>query len=212
MKSFPLEAEIREKRGSREARRMRRQGFIPAVLYGEGIEPLALKVSKKEFSKILHHSAGEHAMVELVVKSNGEEKRYLSVIKEVQHDPVTDLVIHADFEYVHPEKPIHMVLPIEFEGTPIGVKKGGIFTPHLHELEVVCKAADAPEVIRIDVSEIDLGDSLHIKDISIPNVEIRHDPEETVASVVKPRGLEVEEAPAEEEKEEEAGQKEAEQE
>ncbi len=203
MKTIPLSAEVRTEMGSRASRRMRRAGYIPAVLYGPGIEPLPLKVVKQEFSKIMHSRAGEHAMVELIVKTPEGEKKYLSVIKEVQHDPVTDFIIHADFEYVHPEKPVHLVLPIEFVGTPEGVKKGGIFTPHLHELEVVCKVADAPEVIEIDVSGIDLGESLHIKDLSIPNVEIRHDPEETVASVVKPRGLEVaEEAPAEEEEEE----------
>ena len=210
MRSVPLAAEIRREKGSRASRRMRREGFIPAVLYGEGIEPMPLKIFKQEFSKIMHSRAGEHSMVELVVKTPEGEKRYLSVIKEVQHDPVTDFIIHADFEYVHPDKPIHLTLPVEFVGTPEGVKVGGIFTPHLHELDVVCRVADAPEVIEIDVSGIGLGESLHIKDLSIPNVKIHHDPEETVASVVKPRGLEVAETAEEEEQPEE--QKEAEKE
>ncbi|RKZ28016.1 50S ribosomal protein L25 [bacterium] len=216
MKSIQLKAEIRKLRGSRESRRLRRTGFIPAVLYGSEGEHLLLKIFKKDFSKIIRSRSGEYSMVELLINDGNKETSHLSVIKNIQHDPVSDLVIHADFEYVQLGKPISFIVPIEFVGTPIGVKEGGIFTPHLHELKILCAPKDMPEVVEINVENIDLGESIHIKDISIPNAEIQHDPDETIASIVKPRGLEVSEVKeeeaeeAEEEKAEGEGEKKSE--
>ena len=207
MKGFPLTGEVREERGSRAARRLRRAGYVPAVVYGDGKEALPIKVSKHELSHIMHSRAGEHALVELKIKGEGKRaKKYLTIIKDVQHDPVTDTIIHADFEKVSLKKPVSFKLPIEFVGVAVGVKKGGVLTPHLHELEVLAKPADAPEVIRVDVSNIELGESLYVKDIVIENVKIISDPEEVVVTVVKPRGV-VEEAPAEVAEKEEAEEK-----
>ncbi len=189
MKGIPLKAYPRSEVGSRASRRLRRQGFVPAILYGPGEEPVPLKIPKNELSHVVHARAGEHAMVELHIERNGGEDVVLTVIKEVQHDPVTDLIIHADFVHIHPGRPIAFKLPVEFVGTPLGVKKGGVFTAHLDELEVMCTPQDAPEVIEIDVSNIDLGESLHVKDVSVPNVKILNDPDEVVATVVRPRGV-----------------------
>jgi len=210
MKGIPLDAQVRERMGSRESRRLRREGFIPAVLYGIEGEHILLKVLKKEFSKIMHTRSGEHSMVELHYNENGEKRILLSIIKEIQHDPVSDLIIHADFEHIDPDKPVAFVLPIEYLGTPEGVKKGGIFAAHLHELHVLCTANEAPEVIEIDINEIDLNESLHVKDISILDLTISNDPNETLAAVVRPRGLEVAEAEVEEEEGEEGEEKEGE--
>ncbi|MCD6594136.1 50S ribosomal protein L25 [bacterium] len=207
MKGIPLKAEIREMQGSRESRRLRKQGFIPAILYGAEGKHLLLKIFKKDFSKIMHTRSAEHSMVELQINDGNSESNHLSVIKKIQHDPVSDLIIHADFEYVKLGKPISFIVPIEFIGTPVGVKEGGIFTPHIHELEILCAPKDMPEVIEIDVNEVDLGNSIHIRDISVQNAEIQHDPDETIASIVKPRGLEVAEVTEEVEiSEEEAAQ------
>ncbi|RKZ34834.1 50S ribosomal protein L25 [bacterium] len=196
MKSIPLKAEVRERTGSNEVRRLRKEGFIPAVFYGPGDVHILLKIFKKDFSKIIHTRAGEHAMVELHIQNETGEEKYLSVIKEIQHDPVSDLIIHADFEHIQMDKPFLFRLPIEFVGTPVGVTEGGVFAPHLYEIDVICAPKDVPDIVEVDVSEIALGDSIHIKDISIPNGEIKNDPEETIATVVKPRGIEevVEEA------------------
>ncbi len=199
MKGILLKAEIRVRKGSAESRRIRREEYIPAVLYGKGEEPLPIKVPKPEISKILHSRSGEHSIVELQIDEKNETQSILSVIKEVQHDPLTDLIIHADFERIQLGKPIVFTVPIEFLGTPVGVKVGGILTPHLHEIEIKCKPKDAPEIVEVDVSEIELGESIHIKDITIPNAEIINLPDETLVSVIKPRIVEeVEEKPEEE--------------
>lgn len=212
MKGIPLKAQIRVKKGSAESRRMRREGYIPAVFYGAEEETLPIKVIKHDFSKIIHSRSGEHSMVELQIEGNGEVRSELSIIREVQHDPVTDLIIHADFEKVHLGKPMEFTLPIEFVGEAIGVKKGGIFTPHLHEIHIMCKPKDAPEIIEINVSEIDIGSSLHIGDLSLANAEILNPPDETVASVIKPRIVSVEKEEIEEEAVEEAAEEKAEKE
>ena len=206
MRGIPLKAEIRVRKGSAESRRIRREDYIPAVLYGKDMEPLPIKVPKPEISKIVHSRAGEHSMVELQIESDGETQKILSVIKEVQHDPLTDLIIHADFERIQLGKPVVFTVPIEFVGTPVGVKMGGVFAPHLHEIEIKCKPMDAPEVVEVDVSNIELGDSMHIRDISIPNAEIINLPDETIVSVIKPRIAVEEEKPEEEEAEEEAAE------
>lgn len=194
MKGIPLKAIRREVGGSAQARRLRKAGYIPAVVYGVGEKPLSISVPKKDFSKIVYSHLGEHAMVILEVEGEGEKKSIPSIIREVQHDPTSDLIIHADFEHVRLDKPIFMVLPLEFIGTPIGVKKGGIFMPHLHEIEVLCAPNDAPDVVEIDIEKLELGSTIHIANISIPNARILHSPDETIASVVKQRGI-IEEAP-----------------
>ena len=204
MKGLPLKCEIRHLKGSRNANRLRRQGFVPAVIYGMGEDNISLKILKHELSQIMHSKSGEHALVELHMRDeSGEEKKLLALIKEVQHNPVTDLIIHADFEHVQADRPVSFKLHIEFIGIPEGVHKGGIFTPHFHELEVLCTPKNAPEFVELDVSGIDLSDSIHVKDIKIPNAELLMDEEEVIASVVKPRGVtEVEEVEEVEELEE----------
>ncbi len=194
MKGIPLKAIRREVSGSAEARRLRKSGYIPAVVYGVGEEPLSISVPKKDFSKIVYGHLGEHAMVVLEIDGESEKKSVPSIIREVQHDPVSDLIIHADFEHVNLDKPVSMVLPIEFVGSPVGVKKGGVFMPHLHEIEVLCAPKDAPDIVQINIEQLELGNTIHIADISIPNAKILHAPDETIASVVKPRGI-AEEAP-----------------
>lgn len=201
MRIVSLSAQKREDKGTRVAKRLRRNGRIPAVLYGAGGKHLLLTVSKHDFSKVLHTKVGEHAMVELHLENSDGEGKILTIIKEVQHDPITDYVIHADFVQIRPDVPIEFVLPIEFLGTPAGVKSGGIFTPLVRELTILCAPQDAPESIPIDVSMLEVGHSIHIKDISISNAKILHQPEMAVATVVLPRVAEeakpVEPAPVE---------------
>lgn len=190
MQFVSLNARKRDVKGSSSARRIRRTGEIPAVVYGAGGEHLLLVISKQAFSKILHTKAGEHAMVELRIDGGNGEEKLLTIIKEVQHDPITDYVIHVDFEQIRPDVPVEFNLPIEFVGTPAGVKNGGVFTPLLRELTILCTPLDAPDSITVDVSGVEIGHSVHVKDISIPNAKILHSPEMPIATVILPKAVE----------------------
>jgi large subunit ribosomal protein L25 len=187
MKGIPLEASFRENKGSADSRRLRKTGFIPAVLYSEEKEPQHLIVPKAEFSKIMHSRSKEHSLVEITIDG---KNTVLAVIKEIQHNPVTDLIIHADFQPVQLDKPFNFVLPLVFVGEPMGVKKGGVFNPQMHQLEITCVLKDAPEVIEIDISEVELGRSFQVKDIPASNFTVSLPPDTVIASVVKPRGVE----------------------
>jgi large subunit ribosomal protein L25 len=215
-----LTAEKREANGKGAARKLRAAGRVPAVLYGHDLEPVPLSVDARELFHILHGSAGSNVLVDLVV--NGDE--HLALPREIQRDHVRGRYLHVDFLAIRRDQKVTVSVPVHVVGESPGVKAGGVLEHHLWELEVECLPGDVPDGIDAEVSELQVGDSLKVGDLTPPaGVTVLNPPDESVLSVVIPQvrvveevaevaeGEEVpaeegEEAPAEEGTEEEGGE------
>ena len=185
--STRLTATVREIEGSRANRRLRREGRVPAVLYGGDAEPVALSVDARELRHALH---GAGAVLEIEV--DGEMQN--AVVKDTQVHPVRHEAMHIDFVRVRMDVAIHSIVTLELVGAEDspGTDQGGVLEQQLRELNVEALPGDIPETIEYDVSSLEMGATVTVADLSAPNgVTILDDPESVVASVTLPR-LEVE--------------------
>lgn len=194
MEKVELKAELRNKLGTVESKRIRRAGFIPGVLYGKDEEPVHLKISLLNLHKII--SKGENILINLKVA----DKEKTVMIKEVQHDPVEDDIVHVDFCKVSLQEKVTVKVPIEIIGEAKGVKeKGGVLEQILRELEVKCLPTEIPEKITLDVTDLDIGHSYTVDKLIIPErVEVLVSMDSTVATVIAATILEEEKKPEEE--------------
>lgn len=169
---------------------LRKEGILPAVLYGPGLDPMSLSVSARDFEKVLHE-AGETSLVALKLE-NG--KAYDVLIHDVAKDPMTLAPIHADFYAVRMDRPIEAKVPLAFAGEAPAVKnEGGILVKVLHELEVKALPTDLPHEIPVDISHLEkIGDKVHVADINLPNGVSTHAPAEEVVALVEPPRSEAE--------------------
>lgn len=191
-----ISARTREGTGKGAARTSRREGRIPGVLYGHGEESVSLSVDANELQKLVHSISIENTIVDLDI---GKGEPYKVLIREVQRHPFRDEFIHIDFFHVAMDEKIQVEIPIVLIGTPTGVKnKGGVMDHQLRELEVFCLPGNIPEKVEIDVTNLDIGDSIHVSDIQLPDVEVLTDLDRSVVAVLAPTVIEVEEAAAEE--------------
>ncbi|RUM89767.1 MAG: 50S ribosomal protein L25 [Thermodesulfatator sp.] len=199
MRQVPFVAEYRSRTGKEAAKKLRRQGLVPAILYGPQTEPLPLAVKLSELKRILQRHRGEQLIFNLTLQKDGESEQRLALIKELQYHPVTDEIIHADFYEIRMDRPVEVDVPVEITGKAKGVQRGGILEIIMHEITVSCLPDRIPDRILIDVSELDLGDTLHVRDLTPPEgVKFAEDPDEPVVTVVETEA-EGEEETAEEE-------------
>lgn len=166
--SFDFHAEVRREKGKRAARRLRRQMKIPAILYGGKEEPQMLALGKGEVDRNFEHEAVFSHILNLYIE--GQEKPVPVVIKEVQYHPVKNMVLHVDFQRILAHEKITMTVPFHFVGEDqcVGVKKGGRLLHLLTEVDVSCLPQNLPEFIEIDVSSLDIGDTLMLSDLKLP--------------------------------------------
>jgi large subunit ribosomal protein L25 len=194
-----LEAETRSGTGKGMARQLRRAGKVPAVIYGHGRDAQALTVHEAELDKILA-TAGTSTMVELKLG----ERTVRTLIREVQRHPTRSQVLHIDFLEVHAGEKLTVRAPIHLVGSPEGVRnQGGVLDQILREIEIRVLPRNMPESVEVDVNELSVGHSLHVRDIEVANAEILDDPDKTICTVVPPR-VEAEPVVVAEEEEEEA--------
>ena len=190
MKAEILNALPREGLGKKDSRKSRAEGLIPGVVYGPRMKPNHLTIDVREFREFMKHT-GEQAMARLKI---GGGEPFLTVINEIQHHPVTDRILHIDFKQIPEDEPVEIAVPLHFFGESPGVHEGGLFMSNLHQVILKALPKDIPETIEVDISELDFDNAYHIEDLNIPgNVEILHDKDETVATVIMPREIEVEE-------------------
>jgi large subunit ribosomal protein L25 len=193
MAVISLSGQLRERLGKGGARTARRDGKIPAVLYGHGEQPLSVSIGARDFDLALRGHKGGNPIVNLSV----DAKEFTALIRDVQYDPVTHGILHLDFQHISLTETIEVEVPVHLTGVPVGVKDGGgILETILREVEVRCLPTAIPSSIDADVSALNIGDSVHVRDLSVPNVTILTDPDATVATVVPPTVME--EKPAEE--------------
>lgn len=186
-----ISARTREGTGKGAARTARREGRIPGVLYGHGEESVSLSVDANELQKLVHSISVENTIVDLDVEG-GEP--YKVLIRELQRHPFRDEFMHIDFFHVAMDEKIQVEIPVVLTGTSTGVKnKGGVLDHQLRELEVFCLPGNIPEKVELDVSNLDIGDSIHVSDIQLPGVEILTELDRSVVAVLAPTVIEVEE-------------------
>jgi large subunit ribosomal protein L25 len=177
MQIATLKAEARQNRGTKVARRMRKDGKLPGIIYGHGETPEAVIVPRHELAVLLEH--GAHL---IEVEVDGSPRPVL--IKDVQFDHLGILPIHVDFARVDLTERVKVSVPLEFRGTPIGTLEGGVFDQSLVDLEIETLVTEIPESIRVNVAELKLGSAIHVKDVSLPpNVVAVASPETIVCSV-----------------------------
>lgn len=194
MADVALNVGARTERGKGPSRRLRAAGKVPAVVYGRGLEPLALVVDARELRAAVHGPKGVHALIDLKI-DGGETKVVL--LKELVRDFITTAYRHVDFMEVDVTKPVEVEVPIHLVGHAAGLVHGGIQDVQLREVEVRCLPTAIPDHIALDISPLDLGDTFHVSDLVAPaGVEILSDPHQTVVSIATPAS-EVVAAPAE---------------
>lgn len=183
-----LVAEVRDATGKGAARKLRAAGRIPAVVYGRGTESRAISVDPKALVQLLQKGgAGMNTLIELSV--DGTAKTVL--VKELQRDPVRGRPLHTDFYLVDLDQKVEVSVPIHLTGRAPGVELGGILDHPLREIELECLPRAIPESIDVDVSALDVGDSIHVRDLELPEgVSVQSDVNLAVASVVAPVAVE----------------------
>lgn len=184
-----LSADARERAGKGASRVLRREGRIPAVIYGNKEEPQGVHVEEKALMKAL--MTGHFFNSVVMIDVGGKAVRTLP--KDVQFHPVSDRPLHADFLRISEHATIHVEVPVHFidEALSPGIKRGGVLNIVRHELELVCDAASIPEEIAISLAGLDVGDSIHISAVSLPagSTSAITDRDFTIATVVAPSGL-----------------------
>ena len=191
-----LKAQVRTQHGTRNVKRLRRSGVIPAVLYGDVEANISIGVDSKELHNILHGKGGDSAIFDLQVEGQGMDTplKKTVIVKEVQRDNLKDVVIHVDFAAISMTEKLIAKVAIVRSGEPVGVTMGGILEQILREIEVECLPVDLPEQITVDVSALTIGDSIKLSGVKVPEgVKVMDDANLTIFTVSMPKVEKVEE-------------------
>lgn len=170
MEQMAIKAEMRTGGGKSVSRKLRKEGRIPAVLYGRDVAPVALTVSEREWSVLGRH-VKRNAILDMELSFDGKAEHRPVMIKEVQRETMNDRVLHIDFLQVSMSRMIEVEVPIHLTGEAVGVTKDGIVEQHLRSIKVECLPTQIPEALTIDISALDIGDSIHIGQVSLPGVK-----------------------------------------
>lgn len=176
-----LHAELREETGKEFSKKIRREGKVPGVFYSHNEKTLAITLDERELMKVL---VAEGGLLDIQID---KKKKRKAIIKEVQTDPVKQTLVHVDVMGVKMKEKVTLSVPFNFVGEAIGVKdQGGILHQSMRDIEVSCLPLDLPENIEIDVSELGIGDSITLSSVTIENVELLGDPDQSIVSVIAP--------------------------
>ena len=183
MANATLKADRREDAGKGVARKLRGTGRIPAVLYGHGDRTESLSLDAHELELLLHSINAENTIIGLDVDGSRADV----LIREIQKHPFKPEVLHVDFLLVHGDEVLRLQIPVRLTGTPVGVlEDGGVLDHVIYDLEVECLPRHIPEAAEVDISALHVGESVRVRDVSIPNVEILTDGDLAIASVLHP--------------------------
>lgn len=199
MTEATLKVQIREDKGKEGAKRLRNQGLTPGILYGKSDSPSMLSIDSKELVTSLH-THGRNAIFNLSVE--GSKKEMKAFIYDIQHEPMTDRILHIDFKHILLTEKIPVTVPVHLEGIPVGVRsEAGIVEHIMHTLDILSLPTSIPDSITINIEDLEIGDSIHVRDITAEDFEILSDLDRTIVNVIAPR-IVVEAEELEEEEEE----------
>jgi large subunit ribosomal protein L25 len=184
-----LKAQKRTAIGRNSIKKIKQQGLVPGTIYGSQAQPFNLQVDGRDLSNVLAHASSEHVLVELEIADGNQSTNRLALIQEVQHHPLKRQLLHVDFHAVSATEKITSEVPIEAVGEALGVRTfGGLLEYSLRSLEVECFPQDLPDIIRVDVTNLNIGEAFHVRDIKLPDgVEAVTDGDLTAISVVASR-------------------------
>jgi large subunit ribosomal protein L25 len=183
MAEVKLPAERRTEVGKGAARRARAAGRVPGIVYGKGMEPVAVEVSRRELVTAFHSDAGMNTLLDIEL----EGKTTLALARELQRDPVKGTLLHVDFVKIDAKQAVEVEVPVHVIGEAPGQKEGGVLEHPLFQLHVRCLPLEVPESIEVDVSSLNIGDALRVQDITTDDkFEILNDPEAAVVAVAAP--------------------------
>ncbi len=182
-----LALQTRKERGKQAAKAVRRQGKVPGIYYFHGKKSIPFVVDKKDLADALQQ---ESTLIDIVIDGKQKQK---CIMRELQVNPVTQAPIHVDLMGIKLTEKIHITVPVHVEGTPVGVKEGGILNHFIRELQIECLPTDIPDIIKVDVSDLSIGDSVGLTDLELENVKIIGDLDKTIATVTPPKLIEEEE-------------------
>ena len=191
MEKVILKVETREGTGKRIAKDLRKKALIPAVAYKAGEKSLSLQLPLGDMDEVLHTKAGENVIITLKIAGPAKAKDKTVVIKEIQRDPIKGEILHVDFNEISLTEMLKVNVPLMSKGESSGVKKdGGVLEHIIWELQVECLPTDIPEKIELDVTSLNIGDAIYVKNIVLPEgVKVLNDPE-LIAFIVKPPKVE----------------------
>ncbi|MFO7554067.1 MAG: 50S ribosomal protein L25/general stress protein Ctc [Desulfobacterales bacterium] len=202
MELIELKTNTRTTTGNGPARRLRKEGQVPAVLYGSKAETVLLSINSHSLDMILKGGGAGQVLFNLVIHEDGETRTSLAMIKELQIHPVSRNFLHVDFYEINMDQKIKVKVPVVTTGKSAGVELGGMLQIVRRELEVQCLPLSVPESIVIDITDLDIGDSVHVGDISLEGeIEILEDGHYTVVNILSPKMEEAEEREGEAEAE-----------
>lgn len=186
--TIQLNGTVRHDKGKGAARKIRGAKSIPGIVYGKGRDALMVTLPAREFLRTVSGQSTSNLIVDLQIEGETTVK---TLIREIQVDPVTGIVMHVDLNEISLTDKIEVEIPIELDGVPVGVKNsGGILQHPIRSLSIKCLPQDMPEVVRLDVSQLEIGDAIKVESLGFENVEIMADPETTLASVIPPTKVE----------------------
>jgi large subunit ribosomal protein L25 len=189
MERVKLVVRPRPETGTRQSRRLRKQGLIPGVLYGSGKEPQPIAVGERDLRVALSTDAGLHAILDVTFE--GRRRPHIAILKDHQLDTVRHTVTHVDLQEIRLDEPIDSTVSVVVEGTAAGVKQGGLLDMLTHEVTVHGLPADIPEHLTLDVTSLGIGDHGRVADLAVPDeVTVLDDPDTVVCSVLAPRVVE----------------------
>jgi large subunit ribosomal protein L25 len=190
-----LKVKERKELGTRKVNHLRKEGWIPGIIYGHGEKSKPIMIKEEELTDVLHNMHSEATLLDL----DYEGKKLQVLMRDVSRNPLTEKLLHVDFQHIHENEEINVHVILEYQGKPKGVEEGGILNIEHRDLIVRCLPKDIPEKITVDVSYLEIGNSIHIKDLDIPEgVKVEEDPSSTVVNILSPRKI-IEVKPVEEE-------------
>jgi large subunit ribosomal protein L25 len=187
MEQIKLDVQVRNKLGSQKMKDLRKAGVIPAVVYGGGSEPISVQIARNDFERTMRKHQGESVIFHVHVQDNGKAVvDFPALMRDIQHDPVSDFVTHLDFHRISLDKEISIRVPVILKGEAVGLKKPGATLEHMvRELEVICLPKNIPHQIELDVTNLDIHNSIHVREVKLPDgVRTKADPESAIVAVV----------------------------
>jgi large subunit ribosomal protein L25 len=190
-----LKVKDRTELGTRKVNHLRKEGWIPGIIYGHGEKSRPIMIKEEELKNVLHSLHSEATLLNL----DYEGKKLQVLMREVSRNPLNEKLLHVDFQHIHENEEVNVHVILELQGKAKGIEEGGILNLEHRDLIVRCLPKDIPEKIVVDVSDLAIGQSIHIKDLPIPEgVKVEEDPSSTVVNILSPRKL-IEVKPVEEE-------------
>jgi large subunit ribosomal protein L25 len=190
-----LKVKDRKEIGTKKVKHLRKEGWIPGIIYGHGEKSTPIMIQEEELKNVLHKLHSEATLLDL----DYEGKKLKVLMREISRNPLTEKLLHVDFQHIHENEEVNVHVILELQGEAKGIEEGGILNLEHRALIVRCLPKDIPEKIVVDVTDLEIGQSIHIKDLGIPEgVTVEEDPSSTVVNILSPRKI-IEVTPVEEE-------------